>query len=291
MSGFDLAGFSKAIADRADAAAALTASTSVGRHHTASAFHWRDGFYLAAEESIDEDADIETTLASGETVKTELLGTDASTGIAVLKPEGAQAPGAFARAGDIRAGAVTIITGRAAASPLVGFGIVGEAGPAWTSMRGGKIDRRINLSAAGLDERFEGAAAIDADGALVGMLLFGPRRRPLVIPASTIDRVAPVLAEKRRVARGYLGAGLHSVKEGDIRGAMVMSLDQDGPARRAGLHLGDIVTEWNGEAVSDPREIARRLGSDSVGTTVTLSILRGGAAQKADIVVGERPEA
>lgn len=118
---------------------------------------------------------------------------------------------------------------------------------------------------------FEGAATLDADGALIGMLLFGPRRRPLVIPASTIDRVAPVLAAKRRLLRWPFGAGLHSVKEGDIRGAMVMSLDQDKPSR-AGLHLGDIVTEWNGEAISDPREIARRLARQRRRCTATLSI-------------------
>lgn len=290
MSEFDLAGFSKAVADRAEAAAALTASISVGRHHSASAFHWHDGLYLAAEESIDEDAEIETTLPSGETVKTELLGSDASTGIALLKPAGASAPSAFGRAGDVRLGALAIVAGRTGTSPILGFGIINEAGPAWHSMRGGKIDRRIGLSA-GLDERFEGAAALDAEGALIGMVLFGPRRRPLVIPAATIDRVAPVLADKRRVARGYLGAGLHTVREADIRGAMVMSLDEDGPARRAGLHLGDIITEWNGEAVHDPRELARRLGADSVGVTVTLSILRAGTAQKADVTVGERPAA
>jgi len=290
MSEFDLAGFSKALADRADAAAPLTASISVGRHHSASAFHWRDGLYVAAEEAVDADVDVEMTLASGETVKAELLGSDASTGTIVLKPAGVPATGSFTRAGDIRAGALAIVAGRAGSASIVGFGIVSEAGPAWTSMRGGRIDRRIGLSAA-LDARFEGAAALDAEGALIGMVLFGPRRRPLVIPASTIDRVAPVLAEKRRVARGYLGAGLHAVREGDIRGVMVMSLDENGPARRGGLHLGDIIREWNGEAVQDPRELARRLGSDTVGTTVTLSILRGGLAQKADIVIGERPEA
>lgn len=290
MSEFDLAGFSKAVADRAEAAAALTASISVGRHHSASAFHWRDGLYLAAEEAIDEDAEIETTLASGETVKTEFLGSDASTGLALLKPAGTLAPATFTRSGDVRPGDLAIVAGRAGAAPILGIGIVNEAGPAWHSMRGGRIDRRIGLSA-GIDERFEGAAALDAGGALIGMVLFGPRRRPLVIPAATIDRVAPILAEKRRVAHGYLGAGLHSVREADIRGAMVMSLDEDGPARRAGLHLGDIITEWNGEAVHDPRELARRLGSDSVGTTVTCSILRAGSAQKVDVTIGERPAA
>ena len=148
-------------------------------------------------------------------------------------------------------------------------------------MRGGLIDRRIGLSG-GLDGRFEGAAALDAEGALIGMVLFGPRRRALVIPAETIDRVAPVLAEKGRVGRGYLGAGLHPVRDVGLHGAMVMSLDEDGPAKKAGLHLGDIITAWNGEAVHGPRDLIRKLGSDSVGKKVALTLLRGGGRGQGD---------
>jgi S1-C subfamily serine protease len=157
-------------------------------------------------------------------------------------------------------------------------------------MRGGLIDRRIGLSG-GLDGRFEGAAALDPEGALIGMVLFGPRRRALVIPAETVDRVAPLLAEKGRVARGYLGAGLHPVRDERLHGAMVMRLDDDGPAKRSGLHHGDIIAALNGEDIHGPRDIIRRLGADSVGMTVALTIVRGGAQHKVDVVVGERPAA
>src|SRR5689334_21746991 len=111
MSEFDLAGFSKAVADRAEAAAALTASISVDRHF-ASAFHLRDGPYVAPEEAVDADAEIEATLASGEHVKAELLGSDAATGIAVLKPAGASPLSPFAHARGVRAGALAIVAGR-----------------------------------------------------------------------------------------------------------------------------------------------------------------------------------
>ena len=290
MSEFDLASFSKAVADRAEAAAALTASITVDLHHSASAFYWRDGLYVAAEEAVDAEAEIKTTLPSGESVETEILGRDASTGIAVLKPAGAAVPSPFKRAAAVRVGSLAIVAGRNGASPIAGFGVVNEAGPSWRSMRGGLIDRRLGLSA-GLDGRFEGAAALDAEGALIGMVLFGPRRRALVIPAETIDRVAPVLAAKGRVARGYLGAGLHPVRDERLRGAMVMSLDENGPAKNAGLFIGDVITGWSGEAVNGPRDLIRRLGPDSVGAKVALSILRGGAEQKVDVTIGERPAA
>jgi S1-C subfamily serine protease len=290
MTQFDLSGFSSAIADRAGIASAFTASISVHRQHTASAFHWRDGLYVAAEESIDPEAEIETTLASGETVKTEVLGRDPSTGIALIRPAGAAAIAAQAHASDVRVGSLALVAGRGGANAIAGWGLVNEAGPSWRSMRGGLIDRRIGLSG-GLDGRFEGAAALDVEGALIGLVLFGPRRRALVIPAETIDRVAPVLADKGHVARGYLGAGLHPVRHVGLHGAMVMSLDDNGPARQAGLQIGDVITAWNGEVVRGPRELIRRLGPDSVGQAVTLSILRGGAEEKADLTVGERPAA
>ena len=84
------------------------------------------------------------------------------------------------------------------------------------------------------------------------MAVFGPRRRTLVIPFSTINRVADVLAAKGRVARGYLGLGLQPVKlETGGTGIMAMSVDPKGPGAAAGVRQGDVIVAWNGEA--DPR--------------------------------------
>jgi S1-C subfamily serine protease len=121
------------------------------------------------------------------------------------------------------------------------------------------------------------------------MMLFGPRRRVLVIPAETIDRVAAVLREKGHVARGYLGASLHPVRHASVHGAMVMSLDESGPAQAAGIQLGDIVTAWNGEPVRGPRELVEKLSPDSVGTSVTLTIRRGGEERQVAVTIGARP--
>jgi S1-C subfamily serine protease len=276
------------VADLARSAAPALASLDVHPRHSVSAFHWRDGLYVTAEEVLDSGDDLEIVLHGGAVAKAELVGRDPSTGIALVRPEGAQASAVFAAAADVRAGSLTVIVGQGGASPLVAFGTVNEAGSSWRSMRGSLIDRRIGLSAP-LDGRFEGAAALDAAGALIGLVLFGPRRRPLVIPAETIERAAAALKEKGHVARGYLGAGLHPVHHASIRGAMVMSLDDDGPARTAGLHLGDIITGWDSEAIHGPRDLLRRLGPDSVGSTVSLAILRGGEKREISVTIGSRP--
>ncbi|MGO4837198.1 trypsin-like peptidase domain-containing protein, partial [Rhizobiaceae sp. 2RAB30] len=182
MSKFNLPDFSRAVADLAQSAAPALASLDVHPRHSVSAFHWRDGLFVTAEEVLDSGDELELVLHDGRTAKAELVGRDPSTGIALVRPEGIKAPEVFKPAADLRTGSLAVIVGQGGGSPLVAFGTVNEAGPSWRSMRGGLIDRRIGLSAS-LDGRFEGAAALDGTGALIGLVLFGPRRRPLVIPA------------------------------------------------------------------------------------------------------------
>ena len=288
MSDFNLSAFSDAIADLAAQAAPVTASFATHHHRTATAFHWRDGYFVTAEEAVEAGEEIELTLPSGETVKAELVGRDPSTGVALLKPAATATVPTLAKADAVRPGNIAIAIGNSDGSALAVSGSVGEVGPAWRSMRGGTIDRRLNL-AIGAGGRFEGGPVLDAKGALIGMLLFGPRGRVLVMPYETIERAVATLREKGHVARGYLGAGLHPVRDRDAHGAMVMSLDDDGPAKAAGLSLGDIIVAWNGEAVHGPRDLIRRLGPDSAGASVTLGVVRGGEQRDVALTIGEKP--
>ncbi|MBZ9757321.1 S1C family serine protease [Mesorhizobium sp. ESP6-5] len=288
MSDFNLNAFSDAIADIAAKATPATASFATHHHRTASAFHWGDGYFVTAEEAVEAGEEIELTLASGETAKAELVGRDPSTGVALLKPADAASAPVLDRASPVRPGNIAIVIGSSQGAVLAVSGSVGEVGPAWRSMRGGTIDRRINL-AVGAGGRFEGGPVLDAKGALIGMLLFGPRGRALVMPYETIERAVATLREKGHVARGYLGAGLHPVRDRDARGAMVMSLDDNGPAKAAGLSLGDIIVAWNSEAVHGPRDLIRRLGPDSAGASVKLGVVRGGEQRDVVLTIGEKP--
>ncbi|MER8866778.1 S1C family serine protease [Mesorhizobium sp. M0751] len=287
MSDFNLSTFSDAIADIAAATAPATASFAT-HHRTSTAFHWRDGYFVTAEEAVEAGEEIELTFSSGEVVKAELVGRDPSTGTAVLKPAGAPSAPSLIKADAVRPGNLAVVAGNSDGTSLATFGTVGEVGPAWRSMRGGTIDRRINL-AVNAGGRFEGGPVLDAKGGLIGMLLFGPRRRALVMPYETIERAVTTLREKGHVARGYLGAGLHPVRNGDTQGAMVMSLDDNGPAKAAGLSLGDIIVSWNAETVHGPRELIRKLGPDSAGALVTLGVVRGGENREVSLTIGEKP--
>ncbi|CAN7696527.1 S1C family serine protease [Mesorhizobium amorphae] len=288
MSDFNLSSFSDAVADVAATVAPATASLATHHGRTASAFHWRDGYFVTAEEVVEAGEEIELMLASGGRVKAELVGRDPSTGVALLKPAEAVNAAPLAKADAVRPGNLAITVGNSEGAALAVFGTVGEVGPAWRSMRGGTIDRRINL-AVNAGGRFEGGPVLDAKGGLIGMLLFGPRRRALVMPYETIERAVSTLREKGHVARGYLGAGLHPVRNSDMHGAMVMSLDDSGPAKAAGLYIGDIVVSWNGEAVHGPRDLIRKLGPDSAGASVTLGVVRGGEQRDVAVTIGEKP--
>lgn len=287
MSDFNLGAFSDAVADIAEGAAAAVASLNSHHGRTTSAFHWGAGYFVAAEEVLDADDEIELTLGSGERAKATLAGRDPSTGVVLLKTERTGLP-VLTQAAALRPGNVAIAIGNSDGAALAVLGTVGEVGPAWRSMRGGTIDRRINL-AVGAGGRLEGGPVLDARGGLIGMLLFGPRRRALVIPFETIERTVAVLKEKGHVVRGYLGAALHPARDGDTIGAMVMGLDGGGPAKAAGLHVGDIVVAWNGEPVEGPRDLMRRLGPDSAGKEVKLGILRGGSRNEVAVTIGEKP--
>ncbi len=80
--------------------------------------------------------------------------------------------------------------------------------------------------------------------------LNGPRRRVLVIPSATIERVAARLEKYGHIPRGYLGLGFQLVAvEGGTRGVMVMKVEPQGPGAKAGVHQGDIIVTWNGEPI------------------------------------------
>ena len=284
-----LAALSDHAARLVDATAGATVSVKVGRRARASGIHWRSGVIVTAEEILDADDDIKVTLPDGREVAATLAGRDPSTDIAVLRfaPDGlATAP--TADAGTLRAGHLVLAVGRHGGAPVASLGMVAHVGGAWHSQRGGTIDALLRLDLR-LGAGAEGGALTDTQGHVLGMVVAGPRGRVLAIPTATIDRAVDALLAKGYVGRGYLGAGLQPLRKGQGGGILVVSVDPDGPAARAGLMVGDIVTAWNAAPISRVREVIHRLGPDSVGSAVDLALSRGGAAAGVKVTIGERP--
>ena len=286
--GFDLSGFSAALAAATAKAAARVVAVESGGHGISGVI-WRDDLVVTAHEGLAGEEEFSVTLPSGEKRDATLIGRDPSTDVALLKLD-TGAVGEWTAAPLPQPGSIALAVGRSENSALAAFGVVSEAGPAWRSMRGGLIDARLVLGLR-LSRRAEGGAVIAPDGALIGLAVSGPRRQVLVIPASTIERAVATLSSKGYVARGYLGVSLHPLAGAGNSGAIVVGLEPEGPAAKAGLVVGDIITTWDGEAVDSVGAVSRRLGTDVVGQTAKLGLVRGGNAIDVTLTVGERPRA
>ena len=287
-----LALYSDRLAALVETAARSVVAVHGGGRRSTSAIHWRPGILVTAEEALERDDDIAVTLPDGRRIAASLAGRDPSTDVAVLRfpPDGLPVaqPGAAAT---LRPGHLVLAVGRHEGGPIASHGIAGFVGGAWQSQCGGTIDHLLRLDL-NLSPTAEGGALVDTAGRVLGMTVLGPRRRALAIPASTVDRAVDQLLAKGHVARGYLGAGLQRVRLGGDaaeRGVLVIAVDPEGPAARAGLLVGDVITGWNGAAVTRVREVMRLLGTDSVGTAVELGLVRGGQPLTLGITIGERP--
>jgi S1-C subfamily serine protease len=285
-----LADLSDRIATIVAGAAPSVVAVHGGRRPT-SGFAWRPDLVVTAEEAVEADEGVEVGLPGGERVRAELVGRDPATAVALLRLPGRELPPlALAETPEPRAGEFVVAVGGHEAGPVAALGVVAVAGGPWRSLRGGLIDRllHVDLRLAG---RGEGGIVLDAAGRPLGMAVFGPRRRVLVIPAATVERTAAQLAAHGRVARGYLGLGLQPARLDGVgrEATMVMSVDPQGPGARAGLQQGDMIVTWDGQAIGDVRSLVRELGPDSVGRTIELGLRRAGQAATASLTVGERP--
>ena len=293
-----LVSFSSETAALVERTAASLVTVHGGGRWTSSGIHWRPGMIVTAEERLERDDAIKLTLPGGRQTEATLAGRDPTTDVALLRFQTEGLPVVVTANGAPRVGEVALSAGAFEGAPLAALGIIAFAGGAWRSARGGTIDTLIRLDLT-LNQASEGGALVDMRGQVIGMTVLGPRRRALAIPTSTINRSVDQLLARGHVFRGYLGAGLQSIKQRDAsngsqsseagRGILIVSLDPAGPSARAGLVVGDIVTAWNGAPVGRVSEVMRLLGPESVGSTVDLGLIRGGAPAAGKVTIGERP--
>ncbi|MCD6032465.1 MAG: hypothetical protein K0S78_4647 [Thermomicrobiales bacterium] len=272
-----------------------------GRHGPPfSGFVWRRGAIVTAEEALEFDEDITITVPDGRRIGATLVGRDPTTDVAVLRSTESDdlAPLPASTRSDLGAGHLALAVGRRPEGVIAHVGAVSVAGGPWRSMRGGHIARFLRLDLR-LDYRAEGAALVDLrDGRAFGMAVYGPRGSVLGIPMETIERVAERLLAHGRIGRGYLGLGLRPIRldEETVRrlgvakpyGLMVVSADVNGPAHKAGVLQGDVITAWDGQPVRRLGDVLERLGPDSVGHTATLSLVRAGQPASAQATIVER---
>jgi S1-C subfamily serine protease len=281
--------------DRLASLGALGAARTVAVHgrdgRARSGLLWAEGLVVTAEEALERDDELALTLPDGREVAAGLAGRDPGTDVALLRAETGPLPAfELAPAEALAAGHLVLAIGRDEHGPLVAFGAATQVAGPWRSMRGGRLERRIQLGLR-LDPACEGGAVLDHAGRLVGMAVPGPRRRALAIPAETIARSVEHIRRHGRVARGYLGLALQPVRAEGMRGLIVVGIDPKSPAGEAGLLLGDVLAAWDGAPLGSVREMLARLDPESIGTEVALDLIRGGEQRRVTVRIGERAAA
>jgi S1-C subfamily serine protease len=267
--------------------------------HSVSAIHWRDRFLVTASDAL-RGADPVPVLGLDGDHRADLVGVDPNVDVAILKLDDAtpSAPALPTAAPEV--GASIAVVGRTADGVLATWGGVKLNGDAWTSQRGGRIDRRIEFDVS-FERRLEGALVVDAGGGAVGMAVPGPRGRVLCIPAATIERVVSVIETHGRVPQPFIGICLQPLwidaatrreldLPSDMRSVPVVSAIESGsPAAAAGLQVGDWLLAADDSPLSRPHVLPNILAGKRPGESLELTVRRGAVRQAITIQVGERP--
>jgi S1-C subfamily serine protease len=288
--------YSEALAQRAEAARPSVVAVRKGEGRHVSGLIWSGGLVVTSEQALPRHDAFEVVLPGGITVTAALVGRDPSTNIAVLRlPEPAQVP-PYSPA-SIKTGALVLAYGSDGDGGLTArSGIVQQSGPAWSSTRGGQIEKRITLDIR-LSRREEGGPVFDAKGGLAGMSALGGRGQILVIPTETLQRIVPQLEKHGAIARGWLGVKLQPVavpdalqaEAGQSSGMMAMSVAEDGPSAKAGCLAGDIFLSIGSAPARRVRQVAALLGPDSIGRTLDARVIRGGLIHPLSLTIEARP--
>ena len=251
---------------------------------------WRPGIVVTAEHTIRREEEISVTLPEGATASATVAGSDPGTDIAVLKVEGHEGEAPTVAAGDPVPGNLALSIGRSPDSGVnATMGIISAVSGSWRTWRGGRLDRYIRLDLT-LYPASSGGLVVNTKGEAIGIATSALSRiAGLAIPASTVNRVVDEILSRGHVARGYLGVGLQPVELPDHhKGLIVLSLEPDGPAAKAGVLIGDVIVSLGGAEVADTDDIQSVLERHSVGQTIAAGVVRGGAATTVGVVIGER---
>jgi len=296
-----LADFSQQLANLVDGAAPGVVALRTPRGATASGILYRDSLVLTADHALHGHDAPTVTLPDGRSAAATVAGRDPGTDVAVLRLAEPIAAPVWQPAGQPRTGALALAVGRGSTNGAhAALGILSLVGEAWRTMRGGQIATLLRLDI-GLHPGQSGGAVIDAQGRWIGMATRGLTRLGAVaIPPETLARVAGAVLQRGRVVRGYLGLGLqpvplpaHLTKQlhrTQPHGMIVVSLEQDGPAERSGLTLGDVLTAVNGQPLEDTGDLLAYLDLGSPGRQLTCELFRGGRVETLAVTVGEKED-
>jgi S1-C subfamily serine protease len=297
----DLSSLSGALVELVGNAGPGVVAIKAAAYRTASGVVVGPNLIAAANHTVKRDSGIPLQTATGAQATGTVIGREPGLDLAILRSDDAAVqPLPFRDPKTIKAGELVAIVGLTAdVGPSASLGIVGAVGGSRRTWRGGTLDQFLRLDV-NLYPSQSGAAVVSADGSLLGMatpaLL---RHSAIAIPVSTLSRLADELLRQGRIRRGYLGVGTQPVPiPGSLReklginheyGLIILSVENDSPAEKAGWQLGDIMVALNNTPVVDVDDLQAVLRGDSVGSALAALLIRGGEKVESGISVEERP--
>lgn len=250
---------------------------------------------VSANHVIERDEEITVVAPDGREFSARLVGRDPGSDLAVLKVEGATLPPATRAPHEaVQVGALVLALGRADELAAT-IGIVSALGGPWEGGRGRRFARLIS-SDAPMFPGFSGGPLVDAAGRVIGLLSSHlGRGMTLAIPNEEVERIAAILGKHGKVARGYLGVGAQPValpaalkaSVGQDQGLLLMTVEDGGPAARAGLTIGDIIVALSSQPTQSLDDLRSGLATEQVGQVLPVRILRGGQPTDLTVTPGE----
>jgi S1-C subfamily serine protease len=173
-------------------------------------------------------------------------------------------------------------------------------GGPWRTWRGGQIERLLRPDVQ-LYPGQSGSALINGRGELLGInSAVLARASAITLPVETVDRVVSELLERGHISQPYLGLAMQEVPlpeewqalagQNQKAALLVMHTAEHGPAKQAGILIGDLIVSLEGEAVEGYRGLHRKLAQKRTGDVVGVRLIRAGAPVDLKVTLGDRPQ-
>ena len=280
----------------------IDARSAVGAGSGSGVVYRADGHIVTNNHVVANARDVSVTLPSGQEYEAEVVGTDPTSDLAVLKVDATDLP----------------VPAYAEATPAIGEGTIAIGSPfgldgSVTSGIVSALNRSVNAQGAPLVDLIQtdaainpgnsGGALVNDAGEVIGINTViataggGSDGIGFAIPVSTVQSVADQLIDTGRVAHAYLGVQGQTVDPqvartyglGVDEGAVIARVEDGSPAAEAGLRQGDIVVALGDTPISSFEELAGRIQREPVGDTVTLTVVHNGTERQVEVTLTERP--
>jgi serine protease Do len=256
-----------------------------------------DGHVLTNAHVVEGADELFVTLADKREFKARLIGSDRRSDVALVKIEASGLPSVrIGDVGKLRVGEWVIAIG----SP---FGLENTVTAGIVSAKSRDTGEFLPLiqTDVAINPGNSGGPLINMRGEVVGInsqiysRSGGYMGISFAIPIDEATRVAEQLKVSGRVSRGRIGVSIDQVTKevaesiglGKPMGALVRSVESGGPAERAGVEAGDIITKFDGRAVDKSGDLPRIVGSVKPGSKASLQVFRRGSYKDLNVTVAE----